>query len=348
MSTSDEHRTDKGMDMEPRWSQGAHACFLVLQTARTWWRYCNASPTRGVRRFASFAWHALRSPQSQLSWLDELDSDASTRLAVAHDPTLLERWHRPFGARGLQRPERQKLLQDHLRFVTNRFPQRLREKVLKGHDLRLASIPLRNGDLAYLHVRKPIESTTGEMALFLLDHEKHVLATCALTLHVDGALIGELRGAWAFMGADAVREFTRESHGNRPKDLLLHVVRALGRHYGWSSLRVASAAAQVTNHHRSPALYDGYWQSHGAVLGEDGCFRLSCQEHRRPDAALPSRRRGARRRKHQFRDDVSRQVMRSFIWAGPDTEGAATARQGNIDTSVAAWLPGLPATAGAR
>lgn len=312
MKVNEQHGATAGVHPAARWSQGAHSCFLVLQATRAWWRYCQASPMRGAQRFAAFAWRAGTSPQLHLDWLHVLDRDADMRLAAASDPSLLERWQRPFAARSLTDIQRLRLLDEHFAFVTRHFPPRLREKVLKGHDLRLATLPLRDGDVAYLHVRKSMEAATGELGLVLLDAGKQVLASCALTLHRQGALIGDMRGSWRHLGKDAVRRFTRESHGTRPKDLLLSVVRALGRHYGWTSLRAVAAAGSVSPSDRDAHAHDAFWRAHGGELRSDGCFDLSCTPAQRAIGTWPSRRRAARHRKLRFREDVCRLVLRSF------------------------------------
>lgn len=338
---------DNQVDMGQHWSEGAHSASLMLDACKAWWAYCNASPTRGPRRFAAFMWHSAKRARAQLGWLHQLDACDATRLAVRTDPQLYERWLRPYLNRHLSPEARQHWIADHWRFVMRQLPQRLRDKLLLGHDLRIASLPLRDGDVAFVHVRKPADTSTGELGLFLLDSEKRVLASCALVMAGHTAVIGDLRGPWHFMGAEPVRRFTRESHGVRPKDLLLAFVRALGVQQGWTGIRSVSASAQVVATTRDPEAYDKYWREHGGVLNGDGCFDLPCQTMARALHSVPSRKRAAHRRKQQFREDACRLFLRSFQTTFQSLENVATnvAAPGNANIKAAATMPLMPLAA---
>lgn len=297
---------------------------LLLRSLRGRWDLGHAPNLRQMRGYVGYAGHSLIHLPRQLGWLRFLDGTEAMRQAVRADPGLYGRWHQPFVSCELGPEARQRILEAHYRFLIERFPLRLREKLLRGHDVRIGTLRLRDGTPVHLHLRKPAVRAMGELGLYLVSNDKEVLSSCTFTFGgKEGLLIGAMQGAWSFLGREPIRTFTRGSDGVRPKTLLLTLLRVLARLYGVERLRgVAKAshpfAAQIL------ADYDGFWRENGGVLGEDGFYELPRFGMRRPVRSLPSKRRAARRRREQFLDEARAVFLRAFDWRVPSAPAPAT------------------------
>jgi len=213
----------------------------------------------------------------QAAWLRWVAASRDVRAAAELNPRLYERWRSHYISRGLDPAMRGRIVEAHYRFITREFPERLRERLLKGHDVRLATLPLGEGRMAYLHARAPEDERSGELGLYLLNGDKEVVSSCAITFAgADGLLIGAVRGSWAYLGRGAMAGFTRASGGMRPRDLLLSVVRALATYYGIQRIRGVSDAARPVERRADGAstAHDPFWRRHGGTPGEDGFYEI--------------------------------------------------------------------------
>ena len=220
------------------------------------------------------------------SWLKLVGASRALRAAAELNPRLYERWQSHYISREFDLADRGRIVDAHYGFVSRELPERLRLRLLKGHDVRLATLPLGGGEMAYLHARAPENESCGELGLFLLNGDKEAIASCAITFAgEEGLLVGAMRGPWAYMGRGPVAAFTRASGGLRPRDLLFTVVRALARHYGFRRLRAVGAMAHPLGRRAgvTAASYDRFWHRHGGVPGANGLYEMpltaTVQEH---------------------------------------------------------------------
>jgi hypothetical protein len=268
-------------------------------------------------------------PWRRSGWRRLLASSPALREAAVADPRLYERCHAPYVSRRFPRRARYRIVEAHYRFLAERFfPARLRRKLLKGHDVRVATLRLRHGEAAYLHLRRPGLGLAGELGLFLLAGDKRVLSSCTITFGgAEGVLIGAMQGSWAFMGRQPIRAFTRAAHGLRPKDLLLSLVQALAVFYGFERLRaVGNAAHPLAGTGLVRADYDAFWRERGGWLGADGCWVLPLVRPSRDPATVASKRRAARRRREQFREEACAAFLKAFRWPSPPSRVTAAGR----------------------
>ncbi|HXO99998.1 MAG TPA: DUF535 family protein [Luteibacter sp.] len=213
----------------------------------------------------------------QAEWLRLVGTSRAMRAAAELNPRVYERWQSHYISRSFDLASRARLIEAHYRFVAREFPERLSSRLLKGHDVRLATLPLGDGEMAYLHARAPENECTGELGLYLLNGDKEVISSCAITFGgADGLLVGAVRGSWAYLGRGAIARFSRVTGGLRPRDLLLAVVRALATYYGIERVRGVSCASHPLDRRAgvTAAAYDRFWRRHGGVPGADGCFDI--------------------------------------------------------------------------
>lgn len=228
------------------------------------------------RRLA-YLLRTLTAFRRQAQWLRLVGTSRAMRTAAEFNPRVYERWQSHYISRSFDLDARARLIEAHYRFVAREFPERLSNRLLKGHDVRLATLPLGDGEVAYLHARAPESECTGELGLYLLNGDKEVISSCAITFGgTEGLLVGAMRGSWAYLGRGAIARFSRASGGLRPRDLLLAVVRALATHYGVERVRGVSCAAHPLDRRAgvTVASYDRFWRRHGGVPGVDGCYEI--------------------------------------------------------------------------
>jgi uncharacterized protein VirK/YbjX len=248
---------------------------LVLDHARRRAALRRSLPMR-ERRLA-YLLRTLASFRRQAQWLRLVGASRTMRAAAESNPRVYERWQSHYISRSFDMATRARLIEAHYRFVAREFPERLSSRLLKGHDVRLATLPLGGGEVAYLHARSPEHECAGELGLYLLNSDKEVISSCTITFGgVDGLLIGAVRGSWAYLGRGAIARFTRATGGVRPRDLLLSVVRALATHSGVERLRGVGCEAHPLDRRAgvTVAAYDRFWRRHGGVEGADGCYDI--------------------------------------------------------------------------
>jgi uncharacterized protein VirK/YbjX len=230
-------------------------------------------------RRVTYLLRTLTAFRRQAEWLRLLGRSRAMRAAAEVNPRLYERWQTPYISRAFDLATCARLVETHYRFIAREFPERLRERLMKGHDVRLATLPLGGGEMAFLHARAPENEATGELGLFLLNGDKEVISSCAITFAgPDGLIVGAMRGSWAYLGRGAIARFTRATGGLHPRDLLLAVVRALATYYGIDRVRGVTRAAHPLDRRSgvTTAAYDGFWRRHDGVPGADGCYEVPC------------------------------------------------------------------------
>lgn len=273
---------------------------------RAWRASRTGSPLRSEARLHRWLRHFPR----QVRWLEYLQGSDALRHAAESDPRLYDRWHRPYISRHFATDQRLRIVDAHYAFLQERFPKRMRERILKGHDVRVAMLRLENATSAYLHLRKPVNGNAGELGIYLLNEYKEALASCVVTFAgPQGLLIGSIQGAWSYMADESTREFIRGSCGLHPKDLMLSLVRALAHCHGIEEIRAVARAAQISRGD-SPS-HDMFLQAQGGLLTEAGCYDLPLDDAAHPQAASP-RRRALGQRREAFRREACALLVRAF------------------------------------
>lgn len=168
----------------------------------------------------------------------------SAMLAV--DSRLLERPQHPYINRRLSLARRYAVIADHYHTMLATFPPVVCEAVYLGGRYPIGMLRLKDGSTLAIELRRPTgRGREGELCLCLTDARGQPLSSMIFSIADDGRtlLLGCVQGAATTLGREAVRELTRQSHGLRPKNLLLSMLRALAGRYGIVRVRgVANAA----------------------------------------------------------------------------------------------------------
>ncbi len=242
----------------------------------------------------------------QSAWLGFLYGNPAMTAMLGRDPRLLERPQHAYINRRLSAVRRYAIVESHYRQMFAHWPAALVERIYKGDGASLGRLTLKNGSEVELRLTVPTgRGREGELALYLLNAQGQALSSIIFTLADDGRslLLGCLQGAAAGLGREAVRDFTRQSHGLRPKNLLLSMLYALA---AWSGemrlLGVGNEAHPFAGQaDKIKADYDGFWQE---CLGEpngEGFYILPAQELPRDESQVESKHRSAFRRREALR-----------------------------------------------
>jgi uncharacterized protein VirK/YbjX len=255
-----------------------------------------------------YVWRSIRMNRLQSRWLTFLHESPRMTAIVARDPRLLERPHHHYINRRLPRGRRFEIIESHYRHVLERLPVALVDDIyLTGH-ASLGQLTLKDGSHAELRLSVPTgRSREGELALYLLLPNGRPLSSMIFTLADDGKsiLIGCLQGASSDLGRESIREFTRQAHGLRPKNLLLSMLYALAAVCGTSHVcGVGNDAHPFAGSHKIKADYDTFWQECGGVLLEDGFYRLPSHEPTRDAGQVESKHRSTFRKREALRQQA--------------------------------------------
>lgn len=257
----------------------------------------------------------------QAAWLGFLYGSARMSAALSHDPRLSERPLHVYISRRLSLARRYAIIESHYRHLHAHWPVALVDRIYGEGEATLGRITLKNGQCATLQLRRPSgRGREGELALYLLDIEGRALSSMVFTLADDGKsiLIGCVQGAAAGLGLEAVRDFTRQACGLRPKNLLLSMLYALARHGDNARLFGIGSRAHpfARNKGKIKADYDGFWAECHAMPAADGFHALPSAEPVRDESLVESKHRSAFRKREALRREAC-QLLVTAVHATP-------------------------------
>jgi uncharacterized protein VirK/YbjX len=235
---------------------------------------------------------------------------------VLRDPRVYERPQHHYISRRLSTVRRFEIIESHYRHVLARFPPKLVRRIhVRGH-ASLGWLHLKDGSEVELRLSLPTgRSREGELALYLLQSDGQALSSMIFTLADAGRslLIGCMQGAAHGLGRDAVREFTKQACGLRPKNLLLSML------YAFAEATAVEHICGIGNHahpfagsSKIKADYDGFWQECRGVLMEDGFYRLPSREPRRDEMHIESKHRSSFRKREALRRQACELIIAPF------------------------------------
>jgi uncharacterized protein VirK/YbjX len=278
--------------------------FLRSLRGRLDWR---GSAAKLIFSAAKYLWCSACSPGRQSTWLAFLYGSVRMTALLARDPRLLERPHHYYISRRLSRTRRFQIIESHYRYLFTQLPSALIDQINNVGHVSLGQLALKDGSEVGLLLSVPTgRGREGELALYLLHADGQPLLSVIFTLADAGQslLIGCLQGAAASLGREAVREFTKQAHGLRPKNLLLSMLYAFA-----ATLDVNEVCGISNDAHpfagkadKIKADYDRFWQECHGELRSDGFYQLPSREPRRDLAQVESKHRSAFRKREQLRE----------------------------------------------
>lgn len=226
----------------------------------------------------------------QTRWLQAVDASPAMRQAARTDPRLYERWHAPFISPRFGPDARCRIVAAHYAFVQQHLPARMRQRVLRGQDVRVTTLRLAGEPPVSLHLRKPARAGAGELALLLLTGDKTALACCALTFAGgEGLLVAPMPSPAPRADDATVRAFLRGSHGLHPRELLHMLTRELAALHQLACVHVTplppgcgeAAQFHACNHDTAPGP--------GQLFCRDACAAFLAAFHGPARRSAPER-----------------------------------------------------------
>jgi hypothetical protein len=282
-----------------------HFFWRSLRHRRDW----RGSPIKRISCAIKYAMRSARAGSLHAAWLDFIYLDPVMTAILAKDPRLLERSQHPYINRRLSRVERYSIIADHYRTVLATFPPAIYEAIYLDGRFPVGTLSLKGGAPLLVELRRPTgRGREGELCLCLVNAEGQMLSSLIFSIADNGhtLLLGCMQGAAPTLGREAVRELTRQSHGLRPKNLLLSMLRALAQRYGVTRLRGVGNATHpfAGQPNKIKADYDGFWLECEGVLDDSGFYELPASEPAREEAAIPSKHRSAFRQREALRREA--------------------------------------------
>jgi uncharacterized protein VirK/YbjX len=273
------------------------------------------------KRFFGAAKYVVRSiwmARLQARWLSFLFRSGPLSLLAIRDPRLYERPQHHYISRDLSSASRFEIIESHYRFVASAFPVKLMRRVyMRGH-ASLGRLQLKDGSEVEFRLSLPTgRSREGELALYLLRADGSALSSMIFTVAANGLslLIGCIQGAAGAgdLGRDAVRDFTKQSYGLRPKNLLLSMLYALVAATRIDQVfGVGNTAHPFAGSGKIKADYDSFWQECGGVVSDDGFYYLPSREPVRDEAQVESKHRSTFRKREALRHQACELIYQTF------------------------------------
>lgn len=256
-----------------------------------------------------YALRSLRTPRLHGAWLDFIYRTPLMAAMLPHDPRLLERPQHPYINRRMSSARRYAVIADHYRTMLAMFPPLVCKAIYLRGSHRAGTLTLKDGSALAIELRRPTgRGREGELCLCVADASGQPLSSMIFSFADDGRtlLLGCVQGAAPSLGRDAVRELTRQSHGLRPKNLLLSVLRALARRCGVVRIRGVSNAAHpfAGQAGKIKADYDSFWLECDGVPDHDGFYELPAREPVRDEMLVASKHRSAFRQREALRREA--------------------------------------------
>lgn len=263
--------------------------------------------------------HALLSAGKIGAMCDWLTGNGNAPLTreLARSARLEEVLFRPYVNRYWGIGDRMRAIEDHYRHLADTA------SVLDIGDnvcRKIASLELEQQTLRLAVYRPHWMPLEGEMGLNLYLGDNRIY-TVMFLLGDDGEgntamIVGCLVGWRNESAKDDFKALTKELHGVRPRDLILHMAKLVAAELGCTTLLCVSDDAHRGSHWLSSATkqasFDTYWNEHGGQLREDGFYaipaRITVKEH----DEIPAKKRAQYKRRYAMLDSMRDQIQRSF------------------------------------
>lgn len=264
--------------------------------------------------------YVLRSARStglHAAWLDFIYQTPLLTTMLDHDPRLIERAQHHYINRHLPLAMRHAVIADHYQYVISTFSPAMSEAIYLGGRHQIGTLCLKDGSTLVIELRRPTgRGREGELCLCLADTQGQLLSSMIFNIADRGRtlLLGCLQGAAADLGRESVRELTKQSHGLRPKNLLLSLLRAFAQYFGILRMRGVSNAAHpfAGKVEKIKADYDSFWLECEGVLDQQGFYELPVREPVRAEALVASKHRSAFRQREALRSDACSLLLGAF------------------------------------
>jgi len=275
----------------------------------------HSSRSRGFNATMSYIARSLLHWRQHAAWLAFLEAPAMVGL-TSLDRTLIERYQHRYMNRHWSMSQRLAATREHYAFALGRFPNRLFDRLYRARGVPLGQLTLRDGSSLSLSLKAPtLRAREGELSISLVDEQGLQISYATVSFVENGrtVIIGCLQGAANNAGRDVIRDLTRQSHGLRPKNLLLSMIRSLAEAMGAERiLGIGNEAHPFASRKKIKADYDAFWLENGGVADAQGFYAMSVHEPLRSESMVESKRRSEFRRREALRREACDLLVAAF------------------------------------
>lgn len=262
--------------------------------------------------------------RSNRDWLGYLAQRPWTLRMVLRRPELAERLQRPYQCRRFDRWARLGALREHYDACEQIGWQVLCRRLARG-PVVLARVQGAHEQDCHVELRYDTRfAKEGEWACNLSDGTRRCYTmVLGLRRHAQGRAlyVGCVQGPDGPDGREQVRRLTKAFHGQRPRDLLLEVVRELAACAGCAHIEMVSDGQHIyrswRRRRRFAFSYDRWACELGAVRNARNCWALPLRGALRALEELDSRKRAAARRRRALLEALREQVRQACGAAAP-------------------------------
>ena len=141
------------------------------------------------------------------------------------------------------------------------------------------------------------------------------------------ALIGGIQGRNLPAILDRYRLLTKDAHGVRPRDLIIELVRMIGRELHVTEINAISDRGRHMRHpyfkrdtmRELPLNYDEIWRDRGGTPIDEWFFALPLHSDRRSDADINPKKRSMYRQRYTMLDSIAARLPDAFASMAPVT-----------------------------
>lgn len=248
------------------------------------------------------------------------------KLAVC-DHRVYRKLYRPYLSTSWDRARVFKALTAHYAALRNKFPPATLEKIFLSDSHILAEwVSNRQYQLRISHDPRFYQEGEITVTLFCPELGEGELTQISGTLSpAENAsmafYIGGIQGAARTLGAQAIKEATRDLHGLRPKSLLVIVAQMLANRLGCKQILATSAACHAYSHddrrHSEKRKmmffdYDSFWEECRGTRVSEAFFALPLVAARRTREEMKPQKRPMYRRRYAMLDAIHAAIEHSL------------------------------------
>ena len=273
------------------------------------------SVARRWRKRIFFWWIAARHAGLCRGWFDFVASEPVRKLVALNGGLPLKPFT-PYLCRGLDVARRMRVIQDSLRFITERWD--VMQVFMCSNRSPIAKFALDAETTVTLCMELNYQKE-GEVSLLLClaDGTPAAVAAFALERKPDGSHRMRIARVQGTQDAEVQRRLEKLMHGLRPKSLMIFACQEVAHALGVQDVFGVSNELQVYRQkvlvavpglHALSFDYDALWAESGGVREAGGWFVLPARLVRRQPAEMKPNKRSMYKKRYAMMDDIVRQI----------------------------------------
>jgi uncharacterized protein VirK/YbjX len=239
---------------------------------------------RHLRESAKLWLGSVLFPSATLRWRRFIQQHPALKHLARSTPQFISKIHGPYLMAQITCQTRVDLLISHYRLLFELGYERMVSACLRKSVL-LCEFAGRGKEMYRLELCRPTKHFRwGEVALRLSLEGRQVYTLAFSVMHADHEnvlVVGGMEGLLATDDVFCVKRITRDMYGLRPRDLLIHAVTEIARHFYCSRVILTGNKNKIPPDSkrvcRRSSDYDRAWREVSAAAREDGNFELICK-----------------------------------------------------------------------